>query len=149
APGEETADTWQGDAIHTGGAATWMTGSYDPELKTLYWSVGNPYPSTDGSGRLGDNLYANSVVALNRENGDVKWHYQFTPHDIHDWDSTSPLVLVDDVYQGRERKLLMQANRNGFFYVLDRETGEFLLGEPFVEKMTWAERIDESGRPVL
>lgn len=148
APGEPLAETWLGEALVTGGAATWMTGSYDSDNDTLYWSVGNPYPSTDGSGRLGDNLYANSVVALDPRTGSVKWHYQFTPHDLHDWDATSPLVLVDTNYRGQERQLLMQANRNGFYYVLDRQTGEFLLGEPFVESMTWAERIDESGRPI-
>ncbi len=149
APGEPAAETWKGTAITTGGGATWMTGSYDKDSDTLFWGVGNPSPSTDGSERLGDNLYANSVVALDAKTGKLRWHFQFTPHDVHDWDATSPLVLVDDTFGGKPRKLLVQANRNGFFYVLDRTTGKFLLGTPFVEKMNWASSIDANGRPVL
>ncbi|RVT43198.1 PQQ-binding-like beta-propeller repeat protein [Sphingobium algorifonticola] len=149
APGDPAAATWQGPDMATGGAATWMTGSYDKDSNTVFWGVGNPYPSTDGSGRLGDNLYANSVIALDGATGKLRWHYQFTPHDVHDWDATAPMVLVDDVYQGKRRKLLMQANRNGFFYVLDRTNGQFLFAKPFVEKMNWASGIDASGRPIL
>lgn len=149
APGEPLAKEWRGTDITTGGAATWMTGSYDRATDTLYWAVGNPYPSTDGSQRLGSNLYASSLLALNPRTGKLKWHYQFTPHDLHDWDSTSPLVLADTKWGGRDRKLIMQANRNGFFYVLDRVTGQFLLGKPFVQKMTWAEGIDANGVPIL
>jgi PQQ-dependent dehydrogenase (methanol/ethanol family) len=149
APGEPLAVHWQGKGLLTGGAATWMTGSYDPEAKLLYWGVGNPYPSNNGDDRLGSNLYANSIVALDPKTGEVKWHYQATPHDLHDWDATAPLVLVDTMYQGRPRKLLMQANRNGFYYVLDRITGELLLGKPFVKKMTWASGLDAKGVPIL
>ena len=146
-PGEPGSDTWKGAALNTGGAATWLTGSYDPETRLLYWPTGNPFPDTDGDQRGGDNLYTNCVVALDPETGKLRWHYQFTPHDLHDWDATEPLVLVDAVFQGRERKLLLQANRSGFFYVLDRTTGELLLGEPFVRKLTWASGIDRDGRP--
>jgi PQQ-dependent dehydrogenase (methanol/ethanol family) len=149
APGDAAAKTWQGPDMATGGAATWMTGSYDKATDTVYWGVGNPYPSTDGSGRLGDNLYANSMIALDAKTGKLRWHYQFTPHDVHDWDATAPLLLVDEVYQGKPRKLVMQANRNGFFYVLDRVTGQFLFAKPFVEKMNWASGIDAKGRPIL
>lgn len=149
APGEPGSETWIGPDIKTGGAATWMTGSYDKETDTVFWGVGNPYPSTDGSGRGGDNLYANSLVALDAKTGKLRWHYQFTPHDLHDWDATAPMVLVDDVYKGQKRKMVMQANRNGFFYVLDRNNGRFLFAKPFVEKMNWASEIDAKGRPVL
>jgi len=148
-PGEPAAETWKGKAIEVGGGATWLTGSYDPATDTLYWPTGNPYPDTDGTDRLGDNLYTNCVVALDPKTGKLKWHFQFTPHDLWDWDATEPLVLVDTRFRGRDRKLLLQANRNGFFYVLDRLTGEFLLGEPFVKRLTWASRIDSKGRPVL
>jgi PQQ-dependent dehydrogenase (methanol/ethanol family) len=149
APGDPAAKTWKGPDMATGGAATWMTGSYDKDTDTVLWGVGNPYPSTDGSGRLGDNLYANSLIALDAKTGKLRWHYQFTPHDVHDWDATAPLLLVDQVYQGKPRKLVMQANRNGFFYVLDRTNGQFLFAKPFVEKMNWASGIDAKGRPIL
>jgi len=148
-PGEPGSETWRGKAIEYGGGATWLTGSYDPELDTLYWPTGNPYPDTDGTERGGDNLYTDCVVALDPKTGKLKWHFQFTPHDLWDWDATEPLVLVDAKFQGRDRKLLLQANRNGFFYVLDRVTGEFLLGKPFVERLTWASGIDPKGRPIL
>ncbi len=147
--GEPAADTWRGNAIDTGGGATWLTGSYDPQSDTLYWPTGNPYPDTDGTQRKGDNLYTNCVLALNPKTGKLKWHFQFTPHDLWDWDATEPLVLVDAKFQGRDRKLLLQANRNGFFYVLDRTNGEFLLGTPFVKRLTWASKIDAQGRPVV
>jgi PQQ-dependent dehydrogenase (methanol/ethanol family) len=145
--GEPGSETWQGSALDTGGAATWLTGSYDPETGLLYWPTGNPFPDTDGDQRGGDNLYTNCVVALDAKTGKLRWHYQFTPHDLHDWDATEPLVLVDAGFQGRERKLLLQANRSGFFYVLDRTTGELLLGKPFVRKLTWASGIGRDGRP--
>ena len=146
---DPAAATWKGTALETGGGATWLTGSYDAELDTLYWPTGNPYPDTDGSQRIGDNLYTNCVVALEPKTGKLKWHFQFTPHDLWDWDATEPLVLVDASFQGRQRKLLLQANRNGFFYVLDRTNGEFLLGKPFVQRLTWATGVDAQGRPVL
>jgi PQQ-dependent dehydrogenase (methanol/ethanol family) len=145
--GEPGAETWKGSALQTGGGSTWLTGSYDPETGLLYWPTGNPFPDTDGDRREGDNLYTNCVVALDPKTGKLRWHFQFTPHDLHDWDATEPLVLVNARYQGRERKLLLQANRNGFFYVLDRTNGEFLLGRPFVRKLTWASEIDSKGRP--
>ena len=148
-PGDAAAATWKGKAMATGGGATWLTGSYDPASDTLYWPTGNPYPDTDGRERIGDNLYTNCVVALDAKTGKLKWHFQFTPHDLWDWDATEPLVLVDAPFKGRDRKLLLQANRNGFFYVLDRTTGEFLLGTPFVKRLTWATGIDANGRPIL
>jgi len=147
--GEKGSETWIGNALEVGGGATWLTGSYDPSLDTIYWPVGNPYPDTDGTERKGDNLYTDSVVALDPKTGSLKWHFQFTPHDLWDWDATEPLVLVDEVFGGKPRKLLLQANRNGFFYVLDRTNGEFLLGKPFVKRLTWATGVDAKGRPVL
>jgi PQQ-dependent dehydrogenase (methanol/ethanol family) len=141
-PGEPLSETWVGRALATGGGATWTTGSYDPETKTLYWAVGNPYPDTDPSERGGSNLYTNSVVALDAATGKFKWHYQFTPNDTHDWDATQPLVLANTLWKGKPRKLLMSAQRSGVFYVLDRITGEFLLAKPFVRKMTWADGFD-------
>ncbi len=148
-PGEPGSETWIGNAIPTGGGATWLTGSFDAETDTLYWAVGNPFPATDGDQRKGANLYTNCVVALEAKTGKLRWHFQFTPHDLHDWDATEPFVLVDTTYRGRERKLLLQANRNGFVYVLDRTTGEFLLGKPFVKKMNWASGIGLDGKPQL
>jgi len=147
--GETGSESWVGKALETGGGATWLTGSYDPSLDILYWPIGNPYPDTDGTERKGDNLYTDSVVALNPKTGQLKWHFQFTPHDLWDWDATEPLVLVDEVFQGKPRKLLLQANRNGFFYVLDRTNGEFLLGAPFVKRLTWATGLDAKGRPIV
>jgi PQQ-dependent dehydrogenase (methanol/ethanol family) len=147
--GEPASETWIGNALEVGGGATWLTGSYDPQLDMLYWPIGNPYPDTDGTERKGDNLYTDSVVALNPKTGKLLWHFQFTPHDLWDWDATEPLVLVDEVFQGKPRKLLLQANRNGFFYVLDRTNGEFLLGKPFVKRLTWATGIDPKGRPIV
>ncbi|MBY0505239.1 MAG: PQQ-binding-like beta-propeller repeat protein [Bryobacteraceae bacterium] len=148
-PGEPAAKTWRGKAIETGGGATWLTGSYDPGTDTLFWPTGNPYPDTDGTEREGDNLYTNCVLALEPKTGKLKWHFQFTPHDLWDWDATEPLVLVDTKFQGRDRKLLLQANRNGFFYVLDRTNGEFLLGKPFVKRLTWASGLNPQGRPLV
>jgi alcohol dehydrogenase (cytochrome c) len=148
-PGEPLAETWQGDALPTGGGATWTTGSYDPDVDLLYWAVGNPFPATNGAERGGANLYTASVIAIRPATGNVVWHYQFTPHDLHDWDANAPLVLADARYKGRDRKLLLQANRNGFFYVLDRVTGELLLGTPFVKRLTWASGIDSHGVPIL
>ncbi len=148
-PGEPRSETWKGSAIETGGGATWTTGSFDAATGVLYWATGNPYPDTDGDERGGDNLYTNCVLALDVKTGKLLWHYQFTPHDLHDWDATEPFVLVDTRFQGRDRKLLLQANRNGFFYVLDRTTGELLLAKPFVHKLTWASGIGSDGRPQL
>ena len=149
-PGPDNPDnrTWSGDSWRTGGAATWMTGSYDPEFNLVYWGTGNPGPDYDGTVREGDNLYSDSVVALDADTGELKWYFQFTPHDIHDWDATQIPILADTTFEGKPRKLMLFPNRNAFFYVLDRETGEFLLGTPYA-KQTWAERLDDNGRPVL
>lgn len=146
--GERGSETWIGNAIEHGCAATWLTGSYDPQLDLIYWTTGNPCPDFNGDEREGDNLYSNSVVALSAKTGELKWYYQFTPHDTHDWDSQEPLILVDQVWKGQPRKLLLHADRNGFFFVLDRITGEFLLAEAFT-KATWATGYNKSGRPVL
>jgi alcohol dehydrogenase (cytochrome c) len=147
--GEPGSETWKGSAIEHPGATTWMTGSYDSDSSTLYWAIGNPGPDMIGDDRLGDNLYSDSVVALDVKTGRKKWHFQFTPHDVHDYDAQQPLVLVDATWQGRPRKLLLQANRNGYFYVLDRTTGEFLLGTPFVKTITWASGLTPAGRPIV
>ncbi|MBI1358068.1 MAG: PQQ-binding-like beta-propeller repeat protein [Acidobacteria bacterium] len=149
APGEPLSETWgDPEILKKGCGATWLTGSYDAELDLLYWPVGNPCPDLNGDRRPGDNLYTDSVIALRPKTGELVWHFQFTPHDTHDWDAQEPLVLVDEEFDGKPRKLLVQGNRNGFLYVLDRVTGEFLLGESF-SNQNWAERIDENGRPVL
>lgn len=147
--GDPGSESWVGRAMEHGCSTAWLTGTYDPESRLLYWTVGNPCPDYNGDERKGDNLYSDSVVALEPETGKLRWHFQFTPHDLHDWDATQTPLLADMTFRGRPRKLLMQANRNGFFYVLDRVTGEFLLAEPFVRKMTWAKGIGPDGRPVL
>jgi alcohol dehydrogenase (cytochrome c) len=147
--GEPLSETWQGNAIDHPGGATWMTGSYDPDLGVLYWAIGNPGPDLIGDERLGDNLYSDSVVALDVKTGQRKWHFQFTPHDVHDYDAQQPLVLVDTPWNGQPRKLLIQANRNGFFYVLDRTNGEYLLGTPYVKQITWASGLTAQGRPIV
>jgi alcohol dehydrogenase (cytochrome c) len=149
ARGEPGSETWIGRAIEHGCAATWLTGTYDPEAKLLYWPTGNPCPDYNGDERKGDNLYSSSVIALDPESGKLKWYYQFTPHDLHDWDATETPVLVDAQFRGQPRKLMLQGNRNGFFYVLDRLTGKVLLAEPFVRNITWASGIGADGRPVL
>lgn len=146
--GDPGWDTWQGNAVQAGGGSTWLTGSYDPESRVLYWPTGNPFPDSDASDRKGDNLYTNCILALDPETGRLKWHYQFTPADLHDWDATEPPVLVDASFSGRPRKLLLHADRNGFFYVLDRTSGEVLLAKPFAKKITWASGIDAQGRPI-
>jgi alcohol dehydrogenase (cytochrome c) len=146
-PGEPGHETWGGESWKTGGGSVWITGSYDPELNLTYWGIGNPWPDMDASVRPGDNLYTCSTVALDPDTGKLKWHYQFTPADHNDWDSTQIPVLATINWKGSPRKVLMWANRNAFFYVLDRETGQFLLGKPFV-KQNWAAGIDENGRPI-
>ena len=148
-PGEPGSETWKGKDVEHRAGATWMSGTYDPQLDIVYWPVGNPGPDYDGGERLGDNLYTDSVVALDGKTGKLKWYFQFTPHDLHDWDAQEPPVLVDTIWQGQPRKLLLQANRNGFFYVLDRVTGQFLMGKPFLKKLNWAEAIGKDGRPIL
>jgi alcohol dehydrogenase (cytochrome c) len=144
----EGPKSWVGRAIEHGCVDAWFTGTYDPSTDLIYWPTGNPCPDYNGDEREGDNLYANSVVALEPKTGKLRWYYQFTPHDVHDWDAVAPLLAIDAPFQGKPRKLMIQANRNGFFYVLDRTTGEFLLGQPFVKKMDWADGIDAKGRPM-
>jgi len=148
-PGEPKSETWTAKALEHPSGATWMTGTYDAQLDTLYWPIGNPGPDFDGDDRPGDNLYTDSIVALDPKTGKLKWFYQFTPHDVHDWDAEEPAVLVDANWHGRPRKLLLQANRNGFFYVLDRTNGQLLLTKPFLKKLNWAEAIGKDGRPIL
>jgi alcohol dehydrogenase (cytochrome c) len=150
-PGDtgKIASTWVGSALEHGCGATWLSGSYDADLDTLYWAVGNPCPDFNGADRKGDNLYTDSVIALDPRTGTLKWYFQFTPHDTHDYDSVEPLLLVDEPFGGRPRKLLVQANRNGFFFVLDRTNGELLLAKPFVSKVTWASGYTHDGRPIL
>jgi alcohol dehydrogenase (cytochrome c) len=147
APGEPGSDTWSGDAWKSGGGSIWVTGTYDPALNLTYWGTGNPGPDFNPAQRPGDNLYTDSVVALDASTGKLTWHFQFTPADRYDWDSTQVPVLVDAQWRGSPAKLLLLANRNGFFYVLDRVTGKFLLGKPFV-KQNWASGLDETGRPI-
>ena len=147
APGEFGNETWAGDSWERASAATWLTGSYDPELDTLYWAVGNPGPDVNGDVRQGDNLFSCSVVALDASTGRRKWHYQFTPNDTHDWDSTEDMILVDRLWHGRNRKLLLHADRNGIFYVLDRTDGKFLAATPYV-RASWVSGWNENGRPI-
>ena len=146
-PGEPGNETWKGDSWKHGGAPIWVTGSYDPETNLTYWGTGNAGPDWNGDARLGDNLYASSVLALDADTGKLKWHYQFSPHDEFDWDATQVPVLANIPYQGAQRKVMLWANRNGMFYVIDRTTGKFLLGKPFA-KVNWANGFDEIGRPV-
>lgn len=149
AKGEVGIETWKGPEPKFGGGATWLTGSYDPETNTLYWPTGNPFPDSNDRDRPGDNLFTNCILALDPDAGKLKWHYQFTPHDIHDWDATEPPVLIDTQYRGENRKLLLFANRNGFFYVLDRVNGQVLMAKPFIKRLTWAGGVGPDGRPRL
>jgi alcohol dehydrogenase (cytochrome c) len=146
-PGEPGHETWENDAWKTGGGSIWVTGSFDPELSLTYWGIGNPGPDWNPAVRPGDNLYTDCVLALDADSGKLRWHFQFTPHDEWDWDAAQIPVLVDLPWKGAARKLMLWGNRNGFFYVLDRATGEFLLGKPFV-KQTWARGLDPKGRPI-
>ncbi len=147
APGEPGHDSWDDEDWEHGGAPVWITGSFDPELNLTYWGVGNPGPDWNPHQRPGDNLYSDSVIALDADTGELAWHFQFTPNDGYDYDSVQVPVLVDRQWQGEQRKLMLWANRNGYFYVLDREDGEFLLGEPYV-KVNWSSGLDENGRPI-
>ena len=147
--GEPGIETWQGNEPLTGGGSTWLTGSYDPSSDTLYWATGNPWPDGDDTDRPGDNLYTNCVLALNAKTGELKWYYQFTPHDVRDRDATEPNVLIDTVYKGKPSKLLLHADRNGFFYVLDRTDGKLRLAKPFLRRVDWASSIGADGRPVV
>jgi alcohol dehydrogenase (cytochrome c) len=147
-PGEPGNDTWAGDSWKTGGASVWVTGAFDPELNLLYYGIGNPGPDYHSESRLGDNLYSDSIVALDADTGRLRWHYQFTPHDVHDWDATEVPILADLTIAGQPRKVVMFANRNGFYYTLDRTNGRIILAKPFV-MTTWAKEIGRDGRPVL
>jgi alcohol dehydrogenase (cytochrome c) len=146
--GEPGSETWQGKGLDHPAGTTRMTGAYDPSLETVYWTVGNPGPDLYGEDRLGDNLYTDSVVALDAKTGALKWHFQFTPHDVWDYDAEETPALVDATWQGQPRKLMVQANRNGFFYVLDRTNGTFLFGTQYVKTVTWATGLDANGRPM-
>ena len=148
-PGQPGSETWprDTDALLHGGGMTWMTGTYDPELNLLYWGTGNPNPVLAGDGRVGDNLYTCSIVALSPDSGKLAWYFQPSPHDVHDWDAVETPVLFDAEFNGKQRKLLAQASRNGFFFLLDRTTGQHLVTAPFIDQ-TWAKGIDSRGRPI-
>jgi alcohol dehydrogenase (cytochrome c) len=146
--GEPGSATWQGKDIEHGGAPTWFTGSYDADLDMVYWPTGNPAKEYNGDHRQGDNLYSDCILALDRKTGRLKWYYQFTPHDLWDWDATETSVLVDASWHEQPRKLMLHANRNGFFYVFDRRDGTLLMAKPFVKNLTWAREIGSDGRPV-
>ncbi len=146
-PGEPGNDTWAGDSWKTGGASVWVTGAYDPEQNLLMYGIGNPGPDYHSESRKGDNLYSSALVALDADTGALRWHYQFTPHDVHDWDATEVPILADLTIGGQPRKVVMFANRNGFYYTLDRTTGKPIVARPFVVT-TWAKEVDADGRPV-
>jgi alcohol dehydrogenase (cytochrome c) len=147
-PGEKGNESWPGDTYLHGGGTTWMPGTYDPDLNTLYWGTGNPAPDFDGSVRPGDDLYTSSLLALDPDSGRLRWYFQYSPHDLYDYDAVQTPVLVDANFQGRARKLIVTANRNGFLYVLDRTNGAFLLAKQFDRTQTWAKGIDARGRPI-
>jgi alcohol dehydrogenase (cytochrome c) len=147
-PGEPGNDTWAGDSWQRGGAGVWVTGAYDPELNLLYYGIGNPGPDYHSDSRKGDNLYSDSIVALDADTGKLRWHYQFTPHDLHDWDATQVPILADLTIGGQPRKVVMFANRNGFYYTLDRTNGKVIVAKPYVVT-TWAKEVDSNGRPIL
>jgi alcohol dehydrogenase (cytochrome c) len=149
APGEFGSESWPGNSYLHGGGTSWMPGTYDAGTGTLYWTTSNPSPDFDGTVRPGDNLYTDCVLALDVDTGKLRWHFQFTPHDLFDYDATETPILIDAVYRGEPRKLLVQANRNGFIYVLDRANGKFLSAVPFVKKLTWAKGVDAQGRPIV
>jgi alcohol dehydrogenase (cytochrome c) len=148
-PGEFGSSSWPGDSYLHAGGTTWMPGTYDPELNILYWTTSNASPDFVGDSRPGDDLYTACVLALDADTGDIKWYFQFTPHDLYDYDATETPVLIDSVENGTTQRLLLQANRNGYFYVLDRSNGKFLRAAPFVQKLNWAKGVDASGRPIL
>ena len=145
--GEPGVETWGGESWKYGGGTTWNTGSYDPETNTLFWGTGNPAPDWNGDARKGDNLYSCSLLAIDASTGKMKWYFQFSPHETHDWDASEPPILFDAVIDGKNRKIVAQANRNAFYYVLDRETGKFITGMAYA-KETWAKGLDASGRPI-
>jgi alcohol dehydrogenase (cytochrome c) len=148
APGEKGSESWPGDMYMHGGGTTWMPGTYDPELNTIYWGTGNPCPDFDGSVRPGDDLYTSSLVALDPDTGKLKWYFQFSPHNLYDYDAVQTPILIDTTFQGKPRKLVVTANRNGFLYILDRTNGKYLYSKQFISIMNWAKGIDENGRPI-
>lgn len=147
-PGEAGNDTWPGDTWKHGGGSTWITGSYDPELKTVYWGVGNAGPWNAMVRHPGDNLYTASVLALDPQSGKMKWHFQFSPNDMYDFDAVADMVLANLDIGGKPTKTLLNANRNGFFYVLDRTNGKLIAANKFIKTMNWATGVDENGRPI-
>jgi len=148
APGEKGSESWPGDMYLHGGATTWMPGTFDPELNTVYWGTGNPSPDYDGSVRPGDDLYTSCLLALDPDTGKLKWYFQYSPHNLYDYDAVQTPVLVDAPFKGRPRKLVITANRNGFLYILDRTNGQFLFAKQFAMQQTWAKGIDSAGRPI-
>lgn len=148
APGEFGAESWPGDSYKHGCGTTWIPGTYDPDLNTLYWGTGNPCPDYEGSVRPGDDLYTNSLIALDPDSGKLKWYFQFTPHDLYDYDAAQTPVLVDAKFKGQPRKLVITTNKNGFLYILDRTNGKYLFSMPFLKTVNWATGIDASGRPI-
>jgi len=148
-PGEFGSSSWPGDSYLHGGGTTWMPGTYDPELNSLYWTTSNASPDFVGDSRPGDDLYTACVLVIDADSGELKWYFQFTPHDLYDYDATETPVLIDTTEDGTVRRLLVQANRNGYFYVLDRTNGKFLRAVPFVQKLNWAKGVEQSGRPIL
>lgn len=148
APGEFGSSSWPGDSWKFGGGTTWMPGTFDPELNMIFWGTSNPAPDFDGGPRPGDDLYTDCLLALDADTGKLQWYYQFTPHDLFDYDAVETPVLVDANFQGQPRKLMVEANRNGFIYVLDRTNGKFLSATRFAEKLNWATGIDDKGRPL-
>jgi alcohol dehydrogenase (cytochrome c) len=143
---EPGSETWTSPSALRVGASTWITGTYDPDLNLTYWGTGNPGPSMNGEVRPGDNLYTCSLIALDAETGKMRWHFQFTPHDTHDWDAVADPVLVDLTIAGRKVKAVIQANRNGYFYALDRTNGKFLFAKPYTS-INWSTGIGPDGRP--
>ena len=148
APGEKGSESWPGEMYKHGGGTTWMPGTYDPELNTIYWGTSNPCPDFDGSVRPGDDLYTSSLLALDPDTGKLKWYFQFNPHDLYDYDAVQTPVLVDTVFHGQPRKLVVTANRNGFLYILDRTNGKYLYSKQFSASLNWAKGIDADGRPI-
>ena len=148
APGEKGSESWPGDMYMHGGGATWMPGTYDPDLNLLYWGTGNPSPDYDGSVRPGDDLYTSCLLALDPDTGKLKWYFQYTPHNLYDYDAVQTPVIVDAKFKGEPRRLIVTANRNGFLYILDRTNGKFLFARQFTKLQNWATGIDENGRPI-
>ena len=149
AKGEPGNDTWSGDSWKTGGGPSWATGSYDPKSQLVLWPIGNPSPDWDGDSRLGDNLYTNSLLALRPQTGELVWYFQFTPHDVWDFDATNGVVVADLALESGEQRVILQPNRNGYVYMLDAATGKFLRGTQYVDRLNWSKGLDANGRPLI